>query len=448
MSGLIVLGVAALVFLVVWHVRGSAAAAFLALTAGCALTTIDLFTFGSSTAVTAIAGPEVTIATYHVALLGGFLVLPRETLRNISPWLWLFLALLAVLLVVQGPVAPHTANGALLWGSAVLAWGIGGAIAQSAATRGIPTDRWVAVSLAVIIGWHAVIAGLQLAGVRAVSSIDVGAVEVARVSGTAGHSGNLGKVMFLLVILLLPVTRSTDRIARRWAVAAVCVAAGLTALSFSRANTVAMAVMIALWLALGPGIRLANRILVPIVACIVALPIIDILIMRNEYDPEGGSRPILLETAMRQISETLWWGVGPNDYLETVGRYDALAAGGLPVHSAFLLALAELGLVCVVLLAVPIVLVFARAFAHARRESPTRRYAVVAIGALPGIVIIGATGWGILHEQYLVLLLFVIGYLAAAQRPRPETAVDVPATDAGGSVSATAIPGGGGHGDR
>lgn len=416
MSSIIVLGVATLTFFIVWHRVGGAAASFVAVIAACALSTIELLSVGSSTAITAIAPAAITFSTYQLALVAGFLTLPRQTLRNISLWFWLFLLFVIVFVIVQGIVSPHTVSGVLHWLWAILAWGLAGAIAEARVRDHVLGDRWVAVPLACIVGWHAVLAALQLMGLRGVSSIGVGSVELARVSGSAGHSGNLGKVMFLLIVLLLPLTRSVDKVARRSAIVGVIVAAVLTGLSFSRANTVAVLTLAALWMVLGPGIRMANRILVPLIGLIVALPVIDVLLLRNEYDPEGGSRPLLLASALKQISETFWFGVGPNNYLETVGKFDPLAAGGLPVHSAFLLSLAELGIICSVLVAMPFVLLAARSFSNARRGEPARAYAIAALAAAPGMILIAATSWGILRDQYLVMLFFVLGYVSSAQR--------------------------------
>lgn len=417
MTGLALTGAAVLAFFIIWQRKGAGTAAFLAVLFACASPTIDLLTFGQSLVPTATAPAVVSVATFHLALVAGLLALPLQTIRSTPPWFVLFIITLIVLVSVRDLWSSHVASGVLQWWSSVLAWGVGGAVALSARGEGKPTERVIALGGAIIVGWHGAAVLLQLAGLRSVSAIEVGALEVTRASGVAGHSGNLGKIMFVVIMLLLPVTRSADRVARRWAFAAIAAGALLTGLSFSRANTVAVAILIGLWLILGPGIGLAKRLLIPAVALLVAFPIIDLLVLRNEYDPDGGSRPQLLATALRQIGETLWFGVGPNSYLEVVGRYDPLAAGGLPVHSAFLLALAELGLLCIVLLLIPIIGAIAVSARSAAVGVPAvRGYGVVLIGAIPGIVVIAGTGWGMLREQYLILLFFAVGYLIGAQR--------------------------------
>ncbi|WP_194409377.1 O-antigen ligase family protein [Microbacterium cremeum] len=425
MIALAVVGAAALAFLVVWHFKGGAVATVLAVLAACALTTTDLLSLGDGGVLTATATPAITVVSYHLALIGGLLALPRLTLRNISPWFWLFLLSLLVLMLARGLTSPHVVSGFLQWATAVLAWGVGGAVAVSSIRAGAPRERLIAVAIGIIVAWHASAVALQLLGLRAVSSVDAGEVDITRASGIAGHSGNLGKVMFVLIMILLPITRSADRVARRWAIASITVGVAITGLSFSRANTAAVVVLVLLWLLLGPGISLAKRFLIPIAGLVVALPVIDVLILRNEYDPDGGSRPLLMATAWRQISESLWLGVGPNNYLNIVGRHDPLAAGGLPVHSAFVLALAELGLVSAILLCIPLVAAVVASVRRLGRRNPARLYAVALVAAVPGVVVIASTGWGLLREQYLVLLFFAIGYLLAAQRAATEAAATV-----------------------
>ncbi|MFG6446527.1 O-antigen ligase family protein [Microbacterium sp. P07] len=407
-------------FVAVWHFKGGASAAVLAMLGGCALAPITLMSWGEPTTIAAMAAPTITFTTYHLALVGALIALPTQALRNTPPVFFLFLIAVVVLTVARDLVAPHTVSGMVQWASAVAAWGVGGAIAEASHRSHRPTERLIALAIAVVVGWHGAVVALQLFGGRAVRSIEVGASEVARVSGLAGASGNVGKIMFCLILILLPVTRSADRLARRVAIATIVVAALLTGLSYSRANTVAIAALLAIWLLLGAGITLAKRILIPAVAIVLAFPIIDTLVLRNEYDPDGGSRPILTETALRQISETPWLGVGTNNYLNYVGQYDLLTAGGLPVHSAVLLAIAEVGILSFALFLVPLVAAVVYSIRNVGRSSPTRSYALALIAGSPGIVVIATTGWGLIRGQFLVLLLFAIGYLVSAQRARSE----------------------------
>jgi O-antigen ligase len=429
MSGLLITVAAVAVFFAVWHLRGASAAAFVAVVAACSLSTVRLFAAGDSSTIAAMAPPSVVITTVQLALVGALLVLPMNVLRNISPWFLLFLFALGTITFVRGLSSPQIQSGMLQWLSVIIAWGVGGAIAQARAESGRPTDRFLVVCTAAIVAWHGAVVALQLLGVRAVSAIDVGDLEVTRASGLAGHSGNLGKIMFFLIVILLPLTRSTDRVARRVAVWAVIAAAAITGMSFSRGNTMAVFILIGVWLLLGPGISLAKRVLIPVAGLVAAIPIIDVLLLRNEYDPDGGSRPILLTSALHQISQTLWLGVGPNNYLNVVGQYDLLAAGGLPVHSAFLLALAEVGLLCAILLMIPLVLAPVRAVHSMRRTADARGFAVALLAASPGLILIAATGWGLLRGQYLVMTFFVLGYLVGGLRWTPKTPPDAPTID-------------------
>ncbi len=416
MTALAVSLIGTVVFLLIWHFRSGQLAGFIAVIAACSLTTTTLFSFGGDGALTAMADPDVTFATFNLALLGAFLAMPFATMRSVPIAWWFFILSVVIGVIAGGLSAPHVWSGALQWATVVFAWGIGGALALGRLSGSGPSDRSMSVVFAIVVGWHGVTALLQAIGVRAVSAIESGDGELTRVSGLAGHSGNLGKIMFCLVLFLLPLTRSSDRVARRLATGSVVVAVALTGVSFSRANTLAVFVLVGLWLLLGPGLSLSKRLLIPAVALVLSIPILDVLIQRNQFDPEGGLRPVLLETAVHQIGQTFWFGVGPNNYLNIVGQYDPFAAGGLPVHSALLLALAELGFVSVLLLALPLVWVLvlaARSLLSGKRRGT---YSVLLLAAAPGVYFIASTGWGILREQYLILLFFALGYLAAGVR--------------------------------
>lgn len=421
MTSIIVVAIGVIGFLFLWHARGGAVASYLAVIGSLCLTTYTVGVVGETQTISAIAPAVVTVSTFHLALIGALLAFPRESLNAIPVLHWLFLVFVSVTVAAQGLLAPHTTSGLLHWAWVVLALGVGGALGASARARGTPSDRLVAVTGLTVSLANGAAASLQILGVRAVSSVAAGDAEISRVSGLAGHSGNLGKVLFFVVAIALPITASRDATARRCAWATVAVSAVLTGLTFSRANTVALAILLSLWFLLGPGLRMGSRILIPAVAAVLALPVIDVLLLRNEYDPEGGSRPLLLQSAWHQISETFLLGTGANNYLATVGMYDPLAASGLPVHSSFLLAFAELGLIGFVLLAAPLVtMVFVCARAVLSRRTNPSALAVVA--ATPGVMIIAGTGWGLLREQYLVLAFFTLGYLCFAAFGKPTMA--------------------------
>ena len=414
MIAYVFLALSVVAFFLIWYRRGPAPAAFMAVVLGAGLPVLDLASIGDSSALTALADPSITLTSCSMAVLGGILALPSQTFRGIPISFLLFIVSLALLTLAQGVFATHTASGILHWTTALFSWGIGAAI-WSAVLDVRSFNRVVACVSLVVVGWHGLFVAMQLAGIRAVASVEAGATDIARVSGAAGHSGNLGKIMILIIMILLPLTRSRDKVTARISLSAVVFAASMTALTFSRANIVGIGILLGIWIVAGPGVRFTHRFAVGAVVLLVSVPVIDVLLLRSEYDPDGGSRPRLLATAVSQIAETLIVGVGPNNYLEIVGQYDALAAGGLPVHSALLLTLAEVGLVCSIFLLVPIVGLLARSLRSVRGTAEGSTYALALLAATPGILLIAGTGWGILRGQFLVLLFFSLGYMYAAQ---------------------------------
>lgn len=408
---LIAAGVAG--FVALWIRHGGGAAALAAMIAGAALAPVTVAVFGVATVNSAMAAPTPTLTSYHLAIAGALIALPLQTFKGVPALLSVFFASLLMFAVVRGEFELHTMSGLLQWGTAILGWGVGAAVAQVLFSRSDASARLVAIIIDVAIFWHAAIVMLQVTGLRTVGSVALNGEELSRASGLAGASGNLGKIIFCLILLLLPLTVSSDKAARRLAIAGIGVGALITGLSYSRANAVAVALALVLWLLLGPGLTLAKRIVIPVAAAALAFPIIDILILRSEYDPDGGSRPLLTETALHQISETLWFGVGPNNYLNYVGQYDAYAAGGLPVHSAFLLALAEIGLASMILLLGVLITVVVSALKSAFKPGPAQPFALALVVGSPGVFLISTTGWGLLRGQFLVLLLFTIGMLYA-----------------------------------
>ena len=403
---------------VLWISQGGLATATVAVVASLTVLPIQIFSWGEASAThTTIAASTLSITSYQAALILAAIIVPGwMVFKGIAPPLLFLPVFLFVVIVAQSNTPPHVLMGVAQWGFVALAWGFGWALSRGVG-RGQISETFLAIVLAAAVGAQAIGALMQIVGLSGVSSIEVGPLTIPRISGFAGHSGNLGKILILLVVLLLPLTRSSNRVARNLAIAGTATAFVLVALTFSRANTLAIIGALGIWFVFGPGAGLLRRIVLPAIMVVVAAPVIVLLILRNASDPSGGSRPELLESALVQIGRTFWFGVGPNAYLSTVSEISALAAGGLPVHSALLLAFTELGLVGSVLVAVPIVLVIIGAIMAVRKGGRRGLVALAFIAVLPGLAVIAATGWGLMYMHILLLLMLVVGYASAAAKP-------------------------------
>lgn len=234
-----------------------------------------------------------------------------------------------------------------------------------------------------------------------------------RTNGTLGHPNDLGKVMFVLLAILLSFGRRLSRIDSIVWKLAIGSAFIVLALTGGRAVSAAALCLLTLWAILAPreSSKSGRRLVALGVALSASAFLAGALLARFDEDPQGGSRSTLIDVAWAQISSDPWTGVGPNSYVTAVGSYDALTASGVPVHNAFLLALAELGVVGTILLLLPFVAGALIAIRRVRMPDHVGEASRVYIAALPGLYLIGTTGWGILGGYVLPLLALTFGLL-------------------------------------
>ncbi|QLD12260.1 O-antigen ligase family protein [Microbacterium oleivorans] len=302
---------------------------------------------------------------------------------------------------------------------AVLAYGVGSAIGREVFSSSDLARFFLLVILAVLLLQFAV-ALLQLLGV----SLPTGLVNsdrtleqtVGRVSGTIGHPANLSKVTFVLMLLSLPFTAAGDRKIRRLAFVCVALAALLGGLTVSRANLVAMFVLLTAWILTFPGRARVGTRAVGAIGLVGATAVFAPLVLdRFEDDAEGGLRPLLLDAALRHLSNDVWIGTGPNAYVAVVGQSDAATASGYPVHNGFLLLTAELGWLLAALFFVPLAVLVGWGFRRLRRSSEFLHVPRVIVYATPGVAVIFLTGWGMISVLIIGLWMFALGFLGAAR---------------------------------
>ncbi|WP_454041076.1 O-antigen ligase family protein [Cellulosimicrobium sp. Marseille-Q8652] len=362
----------------------------------------DRWTVGTSSAVPALTAYAVVLWTICLYLLvsarrrprGAGLVLP-------------FLVALAVGTLVW-PHEPNVLSGVLHLATTAAAWVVGLGLADRLASDA-GTRRTLSITLlavAVVLGVSVVVQTPLLGG----------AAETARASGLFSHPATIGKLAVLLLGLALPLTRSADRADRARATATVVVLVLSTAPTLSRANVVALLAALVVWTVLQPGGRARTWALL-LAALVAVYPVVGSLAERFSVDREGGDRPELLDAGLRQISRSPWWGTGPNNYVPaTAGHEPVVAATGYPVHNSLLLAVAELGLVCAALLLVPLVASAVTALRLVRRDGDAGLAARAFLAVAAGVVVVGATGWGLLQQPVTELLFLVAGVLHGTMR--------------------------------
>lgn len=236
-----------------------------------------------------------------------------------------------------------------------------------------------------------------------------------RFNGTLDHPNNLGKAMFLLVAVLLPFGRrltKADALIWRAAVAAALIVLALTG---GRAVSAAAVCMLLIWAVLSPeqGSKRGRKAVTLGVALSAAAFLAGVLMSRFDEDPAGGARGTLTDVAWAQISSAPWWGIGPNSYVDVVGSYDPLTASGVPVHNAFLLALAEIGTIGALSLVLPFAIGAFIAAKNSRLGTFRGEASRVYLSTLPGLYLVSTTGWGVLGGYVFPLMGLAFGLLYA-----------------------------------
>ena len=265
-----------------------------------------------------------------------------------------------------------------------------------------------------------------------------------RVNGTVGHPNTLGKMTFLALLILLPMTRHQNRNVSRMAIAGLCACFFLFAVTAGRANFIAAILAIAVWAILLPrNDRPLLRWIYWGVTGVAAVAAWLVLSGRFEQDPLGGSRDELTAAALRTLPDFLWSGMGPNNYLPTMQFVDPpSAAQGLPVHNSILMATAELGLPGVVLLLAPWMWLIVRSLRPCWQR-PGSDWARVVVSSVAPLLVISLTGFGMIADNILPLWFMVLGMcdqgLRADTRSRDGAAtVQEPATPRHGGRPAAA----------
>ena len=353
---------------------------------------------------------ELTVMTYTLVLVS--LLVGMTKLRGVGRvvvYTGIVVSYLSVLAIFSWGATLAQWSGIAHIATTLVAVGVGIGIAQRM-EKDLLLVRLIALACLIAISIQIILSCAQLLGISA-SVYDDAAYFVAehRPIGSFNHPSLIGKIALLLFVILLPLTRHTDRLTRRLSWATVILAVPVVTATQARVNTLAVLAAVVLWLLFDPRLSRRGRLGVLVGAGIASIAVGLVLLPRFLSDPEGGDRTALLATGLEQLRLHLWVGLGAESYAEVVGQGDVLAASGYPVHNTFLLAIIELGLLGAVLLFAPFVVVVIYAIRSVRRSGPVGDSARAVLVVLPGLLVIAMTGWGLLTAGTFVLWGLVTG---------------------------------------
>ncbi len=379
---------------------------------------------GSDFTHVGIAPGTLRVETFAVVLVGALAVTARRSSRA---WIRVgfisFLVCLIVGLSTWGFDARHL-SGAVNLAFAWLAFLLGARLASDGwrSGRQYRSFSWAIASLLVI---ETAVSAAQNIGVNIhfrPESANVGIAD--RSIGTFDHPGTLGKFCALWLLLALPGLRSSDKTQRR--LSAFIIFASLAASGFTeaRANTVALIASLFIWSLLGSARAnsvaasrrpLSGRRLIFGAATILfAVPAAVTSLERFAVDAHGGSRGHFLAVGLPFVRSNLVRGLGVNSYVEVVGQVDRLTRLGYPIHNAFLLLIAELGLVPALAFFLPIIVTTGACLKRIGVPGEARLWSRAYVACLPGLLLIAATGWGMAADTTVVCWLFTTGFVYGA----------------------------------
>lgn len=360
-----------------------------------------------------MANAVPTIFDYSVAVVIAAVVMARAAphLYKLALVAWLPFAVLTLVLTVffWGFSFRHL-SGVLQITLALLAFGVG-VVAES-----MERDNPLIPQSFAVVAWGQLVAvllaviGLPLRTITGPQAIDI----QGRATGLTAHPGELSKLLFFCALCTLALPQRTSR--ERWAVwltlGAVFIGVFLTESRTILVSVIAM-VFIFLMLELFGGRWQRKHFAVLGMTVVLGAASLPWLISRFAADPTGGARGHTYSIAGQVLADHFWGGVGPNSYVAVVGQIDPLTKTGVPVHDMFLLTAGELGVPGALLLWMPVLLVLGWAVYHTVRTRGRDRAARILVSAVPGVFLIGLTGWGLLQGPYFAIFLLVLGYFGA-----------------------------------
>lgn len=352
-----------------------------------------------------IGSGALSISSYDILLI---LIAAWAVLRlRGAAWLpWIVPGLLALLFgaSVVWPQTSAMLDGVLVYGICFVAWIIGTAVGVDLSAR--TTARIITGGILAFFLIEVAIAAWQLLSGSASSS---------RASGTFEHPAFIGKYVLVVLAILLPLTRHSDRTTVRISTLSILFGVVLTAMTLSRANLIAVLGAVALWIVYTMTAHRERKrgFLIGIGAVLLALPFANLVLTRFETDAVGGDRPALFDAGIAVIRQLFWTGTGPNLFVEHASSVsETVARTGYPIHNSFLLAVAELGAIGATLFFLPAIRTLFIAVKSPDRTADGKRGPVSAstIIVMLSIAFAANTGWGFLQAPVSSLVFLALGF--------------------------------------
>lgn len=349
-----------------------------------------------------ISNPVVSIATYTLTLIISALYICGKLDYRNSLW-WLTLPSITVLIVgcllvwgTSGPVISGTLHAVLV----CLAWIVGVGYAKDFSidsTNVVPAMTLLCVSMILAIpSWMQWIGGQGAEGYGD------------RTGGIFSHPSTTGKVATVVLCLSLPFMRSASSRIASLGTASVWIAASAAIPSLSRANIIAIAIVIVGWYMMnGKLIKPITIASFALIGTIFYYVFFDEFVQRFLGDPEGGERPEMMAAALRQLPELLPGGTGPNNYVNVVSELEPIVSiTGYPVHNILVLYLAEFGVLGLAAIALPLISCLRVAVSVGAARRRFKPYSDALFLLMVSVSFIGWTGWGILRQPLPELIVF------------------------------------------
>ncbi|WP_181057715.1 MULTISPECIES: O-antigen ligase [unclassified Pseudoclavibacter] len=397
-------------------------------------TLIGLRVAGATTTVALVALVGLALFPRSQVYLFGFDPVPLSTVslficviiaifakpRLPIPVVFIPLVAYLILMVTTGWTNPHVSGDALtLILVAILAWFVGTFVGRAETAPQL--ERWLAFAILAILGFQALIALGQSFGLSWFAAVSEASIlESGRSAGTAGHPGNLGKIVICLTAIALPLSTSTDKVVARAATFAMLAGLLGVGLSASRTNFIALIGMLGLWIILqrGKGV-MKRRIWFGGAIALVGALSLDAILARFQQDPLGGEREHLLAVAQEHIGRNLMLGIGPGNYITYFGQFDALTARGWPVHNVFYYVTAEQGVVGALLFFGPMVALVIKGLRDYNRKNQHSDSGLALFTLTMAMIVVGLTGWGFAGGFLLHIWFFTFGYFSGKLAKKP-----------------------------
>jgi hypothetical protein len=226
-----------------------------------------------------------------VILVGAIAILSLQSKVLPVSFVALLFFLIFGLSVAWGFSEEHVRSALSVLGAG-FAWAAGAFLGKKAHGR-LDVQKSLAVLIFLIVIFEAIVCVLQTFGVQIfMTSGRTADLTSGRANGTFSHPSVVGKVIVILTMILLPLSRVSERSTRKIALFAIVVSYIPILLSASRANIAAAILVAVLWALLSPRDQpLRARLLVPAAALVVTLTFLDEILARFALDSGRCGKP-------------------------------------------------------------------------------------------------------------------------------------------------------------